>query len=375
MKKLFVLFLLGAVFSAGAGYLRIGAPAPEFGKGVWAKNNKLSIAASAKAKKMTAILFWKPEHASALAMQNFSRYVHQSQNQAVTFAAVAEGKLQNILKFPLITQLGNIPLLVDTDNTNFKLFLRPENRLPMAILIGKDGKLLWRGNPAKLGFMVNAVEKGKYDQKKVIGDDDFNANFTGMIVKSDFKAALALLDKELLRPGINPQEIVSLQVGIHYRRLNSPEGAVKAIHAAQKKFPLDPGFYEMELKMLELAHMEKKMGEFYFRLTSIFKNHPRVLLKFVTVELNRPFGQMNPANIYTVARAAANAGKYANKRERGRAMLYYAQSLYCLGRVDLACKVAEESIKHLKGEKEYNQAVEITGFYRKLVHFSPTIQK
>lgn len=359
----------------GASYLRIGGPAPDFTKGIWVKNNKTSVAAAVKARKMTAVLFWKAEHASALAMQSFSRYVHQSRNNNVTFAAVAEGKAQNILKFPLITQLGTIPLLIDDGGENCKRFLRAENRLPMAILIGKDGKLLWRGNPARLPFMINAVEKGKYDPKKVTGDDDFNANFTGMIVKSDFKGALALLDKELTRPGVNPREIVSLQVGIHYRRLNSPENAVKAIHNAQKKFPRDPGFYEMELKMLELAHLEKNMNEFYFRLTSIFKNEPRVLLKFVTAELNRPFGQMNPANIYTVARAAANAGKYANKREKGRAMLYYAQSLYCLGRVDLALKVAEESIKFLKGEKEYKQAQEITSFYRKLVHFAPMIKK
>ena len=100
MRKIFVLFLLGAALSAGAGYLKIGAPAPEFGKGVWAKNNKLSIAASVKAKKMTAILFWKPEHSNALAIQNFSRYVHQSRSQSVAFAAVADGNLQSILKFP-----------------------------------------------------------------------------------------------------------------------------------------------------------------------------------------------------------------------------------------------------------------------------------
>ena len=375
MKNLCNLFLFAAALSLGAGYLKIGAPVPEFGKGVWAKNKSCSIAAAVKGQKMTAVLFWKPEHASAVAMQSFSRFGHQSQNKNIAFAAVADGKLQNILKFPLINQLGTIPLLIDTDKANFKRFLRPENRLPIAILIGKDGKLLWRGTPTRLPSMIATVEKGKYNQKKVMADDDFNANFTGMISKSDFKGALALLDKELTRAEVNPRDIVSLQVGIHYRRLNSAENALKAIHQAQKKYPLDPGFYEMELKMLELAHLEKRMGEFYFRLTSVFKNQPRVLLKFVAAEMNRPFAQMNPANIYTVARAAANAGKYSGKNEKGRAMLYYAQSLYCLGRVDVASKVADEALPLLKGAKEYKQAEEMAMFYRKLVHFSPTIKK
>ncbi|MBQ9755769.1 MAG: hypothetical protein IJV93_13590 [Lentisphaeria bacterium] len=374
MKNLWIICFLIFTMTAGSGFLKIGQAAPEFGKGIWTKGKKFSVA-GARGKQMVAILFWQPDHSNILAMQNFIRYAYRMKGGSTGFAAVAVGSLPNVAKFPLNRQLGEIPLLIDVDKTNFKLFLRAENRLPMAVLIGKDGKLLWRGNPGRLPYMINAVEKKTYDQKKVIADDDFNAVFTGMIVKSNYKGALALLEKELDRPGSNPREIVALQVGIHYRRLNSAENAVAALHRAQKRFPLDPGFYEMELKMLELGHLEKRKGEFYFRLTNVFRNRPSVLLKFVTAELNRPFAQMDPASIYTVARAAANAGKYSGKREKGRALLYYAQSLYCLGRVDLALKAAEESLKFLKGAKEYKQAAEITGFYRKLVDFSPKITK
>ena len=374
MKKIFLSALVAFSALFFCGFLKIGAPAPEFAKGEWLKGNSFALA-SVKGKKMTAILFWKPDHASALAIQNFSRTAHDKGFADVAFAAVAEGELKNIASFPLIRQFGNLPLLVDTSKKNIPLFLRSENRLPMAIIIGKDGKLLWRGNPTRTAFMLDAIKKGKYDQKKVIGDDDFNANFTGMIVKSNFKGALALLEKELDRPGTNPSEIVSLQVGIHYRRLNSAENALAAIHKAQKKFPGRPEFYEMELKMLDWGHMEKKTGEFYYRLTSIFKNQPKVLLKFVVFELNKPFEKMNPASVYTVARAAANAGTYANKREKGRAMLYYAQSLYCIGRVDVAHKVVEKSLTYLKGEKEYAQAKNLAAYYKKLLDFAPSVKE
>ena len=56
-------------------------------------------------------------------------------------------------------------------------------------------------------------------------------------------------------------------------------------------------------------------------------------------------------------------------------MLYYAQSLYCIGRVDLACKVVEKSLKFLKGEKEYKQAKDLLGYYKKLVDFSSKIKE
>ena len=84
---------------------------------------------------------------------------------------------------------------------------------------------------------------------------------------------------------------------------------------------------------------------------------------------------MNPASVYTVARAAANAGTYANKREKGRAMLYYGQSLYCIGRVDIACKVVEKSLTFLKGEKEYAQAKNLAAYYRKLLDFAPSVKE
>ena len=373
MKHFLLLFVFSAAaVLAGAGYVRIGDPAPDFAKAQWLRDKSFSIA-SVKGKKMTAILFWKPDHSGAVGIQSFSRIAHKYRQRAVVFAAAGQGDFKTLGKFPMTRQLGAIPLIIDSEGKNKQLFLRPENRLPMAVLIGKDGKLLWRGNPARTGVIIDAVEKGRYDRKQITGDDDFNANFTGMVAKNDFKGALALLEKEILRPGVNPREIVSLQVGIHYRRLNSPENALEAIHRAQKKFAGDPGFYEMELKLLELANLEGKMGEFYYRLVAIFKNKPAVLMKFVTYEMNRPFSKMNPANIYTVARAAANAGKYSNKRERGKAMLYYAQSLYCLGRVDIAAQVAEGALKYLKGQKEYTQAREMSAFYRKVVEFSPRI--
>ena len=367
-----VIFAVSA--SAGAEYLKIGDTAPDFAKSRWMRDKSFSIS-SVKGKKMTAILFWKPDHSGAVGIQTFSRIAHRYAQRSVAFAAVGQGDFKSLGKFPMTRQLGAIPLLIDSENKNTKLFLRPENRLPLAVLIGKDGKLLWRGNPARTGILIDSVEKGRYNRKQVIGDDDFNALFTGMVAKNDFKGALALLDKELLRPGVNPREIVSLQVGIHYRRLNSLENALGAVHRAQEKFSGDPGFYEMELKLLELGNMGSKMNEFYCRLAAIFKNKPAVLLKFVTHEMNKPFSKMNPANIYTVAKAAANAGRYSNKRERGKAMLYYAQSLYCLGRVDIAAQVAEEALKYLKGQKEYAQAREMSAFYRKLVDFSPKITR
>ena len=375
MKSFSLLLGCAAVIFLGCGFLKIGAPAPEFAKGHWNGGKSFSLA-SVKGRKMAAILFWKTDHFGARSLQSFSRLAHQRTLAAkVAFIAVAEGALKTVKGFPLLHQLGQVPLLIDVDKKNIPLFLRSENRLPMAVIIGKDGKLLWRGSPGRVGFMLNAIEKGKYDPVKVTADDDFNAVFTGMIAKSDFKGALALLDKEFDRPGTNPTELLSLQVGIHYRRLNSAEKAVEAIHRAQKKFPGRAEFYEMELKMLELGHLEKRVGEFYYRLTSIFKNQPQVLIKFVMFELNKPFDKMNPASVYTVARAAANAGAYKDKREKGRAMLYYAQTLYCIGRVDLACKVVEKALKYLKGEKEYKQAKDLLGYYRKLVEFSSKIKE
>lgn len=375
MKKTFLLLFCAALTILGCGFLKIGAPAPEFSKGSWVKGKSFSLA-SVKGKKMTVILFWKLNHQGALSVQNFCRLAYQSHwADKASFVTVVQGPLKSVMSFPMIYQLEKIPVLIDPDKKNTSLFLRKENKLPMVAIISKEGKLLWRGAPGKAEFMINLMDKGKYDPKKVTAEDDFNAAFSGMIAKSDFKGALALLDKELDRHGTNKRELLSLQVGILYKRLNSPEKAVAAINRAQKKFPGRPDFYEMELKMLELAGLHKKQGEFYYRLINIFKNHPQILLKFVVFELNKPITQLKPDNLYTVARAAANANTYKNKKDKGRALLYYAQSLYCLGRVDIACKMVERSFKYLKGEKEYSQARDLYNYYRKLVDFSSKIKE
>ena len=374
MRKLFPLLFLAVAPVLGGGFLGIGESSPELSKGHWAGSAPVKLA-EYKGKKMVALLFWAPESSSARAIQHFAGTAYRLRKMPVAFVSVGKGSADQVMKFPLFRQFGGIPVLADPDGRNQALFLRRENRLPQALLIGKDGKLLWRGAPARLAAVVNAVEKNKYDQKRVRYEDDFSAAFAGFVVKNDFKGALAFLEKELNNPLADPLEIVALQVGIHYRRLNSVEGALTAVHKAQERFPGQAPYYEMELKLLELGHREDLMEEFYLRLTKIFRKQPGVLLNFVRHEMNRPVEQMIPRNVYITARAAANAEKFQNDREKGRALIFYAQSLYCLGRVDLALPVAERAVKLLKGTSEYPQAQGVAGFYRKLVEFLPRIKE
>ena len=374
MRRLFPLLFLFIAPALGCGFLQIGENVPELARGHWAGSAPVRLA-EYKGKKMIALLFWAPESSSARAIQHFAGTAYRLRKMPVAFVAVGKGTADQVMKFPLFRQFGGIPVLADPDGRNQELFLRSENRLPQALLIGKDGKLLWRGAPGRLAAVISAVEKNKYDQKRVRYEDDFSAAFSGFVAKNDFKGALAYLDKALADPLADPLEIVALQVGIHYRRLNSVDGALAAVHKAQERFPGQAPYYEMELKLLELGHREDLMEEFYLRLTGIFRKQPRVLLNFVRHEMNRPVEQMIPRNVYIVARAAANAEQFPNDREKGRALIFYAQSLYCLGRVDLALPVAERAVKLLQGTSEFQQAQGVAGFYRKLVEFLPRIKE
>ena len=374
MRKLFPLLFLAVAPVLGGGFLGIGESSPELSKGHWAGSAPVKLA-EYKGKKMVALLFWAPESSGARAIQHFAGTAYRLRKMPVAFVSVGKGSADQVMKFPLFRQFGGIPVLADPDGRNQELFLRSENRLPQALLIGKDGKLLWRGAPGRLAAVISAVEKNKYDQKRVRYEDDFSAAFSGFVAKNDFKGALAYLDKALADPLADPLEIVALQVGIHYRRLNSVDGALAAVHKAQERFPGQAPYYEMELKLLELGHREDLMEEFYLRLTGIFRKQPRVLLNFVRHEMNRPVEQMIPRNVYIVARAAANAEQFPNDREKGRALIFYAQSLYCLGRVDLALPVAERAVKLLQGTSEFQQAQGVAGFYRKLVEFLPRIKE
>ena len=374
MRKLFPLLLFFAAFVLCCGFLKIGESAPELAKGNWAGSAPVKLA-EYKGKKMVALLFWAPDNSSARAVQHFAGTAYRLRKMPVAFVAVGKGSADQLMKFPLFRQFGGIPVLADPEGRNQALFLRSENRLPLVVLIGREGKLLWRGAPGRLAAVVNAVEKDKYDQKSVRYEDDFSAAFSAFVTGNDFKGALAYLDKELGNPLADPLEIVALQVGIHYRRLNSVDGALDAVHKAQERFPGQAPYYEMELKLLELGHREDLMEEFYLRLTKIFRKQPGVLLNFVRHEMNRPVEQMIPRNVYIAARAAANAEQFRDDREKGRALIFYAQSLYCLGRVDLALPVAERAVKLLKGTSEYPQARGVTDFYRKLVEFSPRIKE
>jgi hypothetical protein len=104
MKKLFLLCAVLLAAMPGFGFLKIGAPAPDFAPGHWYRGKGFSLA-SVRGKKMTVILFWKPDHAGALGIQTFSKIAHQQRFRNVAFAAVAQGTLKAVANFPLNRQL------------------------------------------------------------------------------------------------------------------------------------------------------------------------------------------------------------------------------------------------------------------------------
>lgn len=348
-----------------------GAPAPELA-GAWTQGTPVKLA-DERGKNAVVLYFWSVNQASLEDMPRFAGTVRKFAGKPVVFAGVGCDRPDKVAGFFRVRELA-VPILVDDKFVARHAFLPPRTPLPAAVIVDKEGRVVWRGVPAALPAVLEKVLDGTFDLKEHIRREKFAEQVKAALARNHYEEAVVLIDGELKLHPANV-ELVALKATIFARALKKPELAVKAVDDALKTKPREIAFHEIKMKLLVGARDEAGLKRFYEELCRTFADKPLVLARFAGVEMSRPLVENRPELYAMVMTAAHNSKNFKDDRERGIVELHYSRMLMTCGRPELAVKAAERAVELLAKAPERQEAEAVLAFNRRVAEAAKKLGK
>ena len=379
MKKFFMAVVCTAALAAlgaevpgpAARMLETGENVPELA-GAWSKGNPVKLAEQ-RGKNAVVLYFWAVNQPTLQDMPRFAEIARKYQGKPAVFVGVGCDRADKVAGFFRVRELP-MPVLIDDKFAVRRVFLRPEDRLPAAAIVDKEGRLVWRGNPNAVPGVLNKVLDGTFDLKEHIRREKFAEKVKAALRKSHYEEAVSLIDGELRIHPANV-ELVALKASLLARALKQPELALKAVDEALRSSPQEIAFHEIKMKLLYSMHDEAGLARFYADMCRIFADKPVVLMRFAGVEMERPVVDNRPEFYRLLMTAARNGKNFKDDRERGIVELGYSRMLATCGRPELAVDSAERAVELLKDAPERKEAEAMLAFYRRLAETAKRLKK
>ena len=367
----FLLAAAAAPTGLGVQAVATGDLVPEL-TGAWSKGGPVRIAEQ-KGKKVTVLYFWAVNQPSLEDMPRMGEVAKSFANQPVTFVGIGCDAVNKVAEFFRAKELP-MPILVDDKLSNLCRFLRPTDRLPLAVIVDREGRLVWRGATPALPPILREVVDGKFDLKEHIRREAFAEKVRTALGKSHYEEALKLIDGELKNyPG--NVELISLKANIWTRGLQKPREAVKAVEEGLKAAPREVALYELKIKLLRITRDYAALAKFYDDAIRVFADDPRPLLRFAEMEMQQPLRDNRPELYCKLFKAARASKGLKDDRERGLVELAHARMLFFCGRPELAFAGAKRAAVLLKDSPRYEEARTMAEFYRRAANVSKQLQE
>ena len=366
------------IFAAAAAPTGLGVQAVATGDlvpeltGAWSKGGPVRIAEQ-KGKKVTVLYFWAVNQPSLEDMPRMGEVAKQFADKPVTFVGIGCDKVAKVAEFFRAKELP-MPILVDDRLSNLCRFLRPTDRIPLAVIVDREGRLVWRGATPALPPILNEVVDEKFDLKEHIRREAFAAEVRTALGKSHYEEALKLIDGELEKHPGNV-ELIALKANIWTRGLNKPEEAVKAVNAGLRSAPREGALYDLKVKLLHITRDYAALSKLYDDAIRVFADDPRRLLRFAEMEMQQPLRDNRPELYCKLFKAARASKGLKDDRERGLVELAHARMLFFCGRPELAFAGAKRAAVLLKDSPRYEEARTMAEFYRRAANVSKQLQE
>ncbi len=338
--------------------------------GVWTKGEPVKIA-DQKGKRFTVLYFWTVNQQSLSDMPRMADIARRYADKPVVFVGIGCDEVKKVFEFFRAKELP-MPVMADDKYDTLRRFLRPSDRVPLAVVVDKSGRLVWRGNSAALPAWLDRLLEGKFDLKEHVRREKGSDQGSAALGKSHYEEAIKLIDGELkCYPG--NVELVSLKANIFLRGFKQPEKAIGAVEDGLRQSPKELAFYELKMKLLHSTGRDEELPDFYNRLCAVFADRPMVLLRFANIEMNRPVKDSRPELFFKLMKAAYDSGNFKDDREKGLVTLAYARMLYFCGRPRLALTASKRALVLLKGKPEYDEARELVAYFNRVCNLAKTI--
>ena len=353
---------LMAAVAPAAPAVATGEIAPEIPSPVWL-DGKVHRVRDYRDKKITVLFIFEANQPGIVAMAQMNTIARKSNPAEVAFYGVGAASPDVLKRLYGVRQLP-FPVCADHKNSVAKLYRRNFDQLPMAVVIGKDGKVYWRGSIKTAPLVINQVMKGKFDLKERIRVEKFSAAVAAAARAKDYEKALRLVRAEW---DSHPEDLslLSLQFTLLYNRLKRVDDCFKLIGEAHRKLPANPGVYELELQLISQSGRSNLYSAYVNRVRKDFASKPMQLL-FFAGKLSALSAKEFRPDLVTALLQTGWQAKFANNGDKARFAVDYAKVMHNYGRIDLAIQLAARAVELFATPQEKNGANAALLYYKKI---------
>ncbi len=330
--------------------LELGENAPEPLVEKWIKGGPVSIK-DGKDKNIFVIEFWATWCPPCrISIPHLSDLQKEYADKAVIFAGISKEKEDVVAAFVKLQGNMDYNVGIDNDGKTTASYMGNESGIPMCFLIGKEGKLLWKGHPMDIGRVLKNAVEGTFDISK---EKKISALHLKMqtAMQAQNSEEIKKLSNDII--DIDPSDELAIKTMIFYFENNNELAkSIDFLSDIQKKNPRNMQVYVLKLDLMNqlgMSYTEIK-GECEKAYLAL-KNDYSALNALSLVILDRMNFGSAPIKI------ALDSSKRALEllppdMKSGKRVPFHstlARAYYSVGRVDLAVAEQEKAAKLAAG--------------------------
>lgn len=370
MKKSLLLFLaLFSILSYADKIAATGDIAPHLPSPLWL-DGKVHRIADHQNKKIVVLFFWNTDQRALKSFPMMNRIVQMTDSKKVAFLGIGNGSVEVLKKFPGVLQL-KFPVCADNNRAALKSYMRGFDRLPLAVVIDRSGRINWRGSIRQVPAVLKQILENKFNLAERIRTENFSNAVNDAIKSKNYEKATALIRAEWDR---NPKnlELLSMHLLITAKHLKKYDDAFKLIADARKKLPGNPDIDALEFQLITASGRKHLFNDLAARVIAAHRTNPRIMIDFAAQFSKMKAKDMQIAQIHAFLQAGWRHGKFKNDAEKANYAIDYAKLLHSFGRTDLAYKLAVFAEQKLKGQSKAG-AAEASAYYKKIIVNAPKL--
>lgn len=361
--------LLLCLFAIAASALQPGQKAAELDGLNWLKGEQFKIFHDdAKNAKIVVIECWATwDKGCQLAAPVLSN-IQKKYEDDILIVGISKEK-EDALKSYLKIYDKNISYRIaqDPTGTTMDYYAGADARIPLALVVGKDGKILYRGHPMELENVLKNILDGTFDAEKQQKITQLHKELQDFLQLEDIKQAINTSEKIL---ALDPTDDIAMRVRLYV--FESRKELPKALMFVNKQITKNPKtapLYFIKLDLMQRTNLPlEKLHAAMKKIAELFKDDPDALHQLAWIAVNRiRFGSAPLETILQASKDSVDLMINAKVQDPAKLAKYLntqAKVFYMAGMVDQAVITQEKACRLLLNEPGENEAQQLLQYYK-----------
>jgi len=370
-KKLNIIIFIFTIFTSSLlTALEPGQRVSEFKDLEFLKGDKIKIFNNEGAvDNIVVIELWAPwDKGSKLSFKLLSRLHKNFSKDGVIFLGISKDNIMiinrclKIYKKEISFSIAHDSTGKYTDNLS-----GADGRIPLVFVIGKNGKILWRGHPIELKNVLKKVLNGTFDLKKQIKISKLQKKLQSYLQIEDIPNAIATAERILK---VNPSNDIAMRVKLfEYESTKEFQKALIFIDQQINEHPNTAALYFIKINLMIKNNLpQTAMHEIFQTIFDKFKDDHAILNQLAIVAIkDMPFGDTPLKLALKASKKSIELLITSDEHDTAELAIYLstkAQLYYMIGALTDAIKIQNEVIKLRMGDDSESYSKKILQYYQ-----------